>query len=117
MNIKTYGHTVKVTTALKEHIEQQFNKIEKFSHLFGDVSVVLEVQNNSHTAKATVVVPHSNDIHATVSTDDMYNSIDDLSLKIEQQLRKIKSIHADVDRSTLISNDPVDDVDEENWDV
>ena len=113
MNIKIYGHTVQVTPALKEHINNQFNKIDKFKHMFGDINVVLEVQNNSHTAKATVQVPHNKDIHASSTSDDMYNSIDDLSLKIEQQLRKIKSISTDVDRNTLLPNEDPDDSDEE----
>lgn len=102
MNITTYGHTVEVTDALREHIESQFNKLEKFSSYIQSVNVTLEVRAGiDHTAKCTIKVPHHKDIHAESTSNDMYGSIDSLSLKLEQQLRKIKSIkESSVTRNT-----------------
>lgn len=103
MDITIYGHSVEVTEALREHVESQFNKLQKFNSYIQSANVILEVQAGlDHTAKCTIKVPHHKDIHAESTSNDMYNSIDSLSLKMEQQLRKIKGIkETSVTRNTV----------------
>lgn len=119
MSIGVYGHSVPVTNALKEHVNSQFHKIEKFNQFYSDVNVVLEVQNDNHTAKCTIKVPHQKDIHAESTTSDMYKSIDALSLKVEQQLRKIKGIATNINHNKVPSTavvgsiKDVDDLDDD----
>lgn len=93
MNINIVGLHMEVTDALREHVESQFNKLQKFNSYIQKVNVIIAVRGGiDHTAKCTITVPHHKDIHAESTSTDMYNSIDSLSLKLEQQLRKIKSI-------------------------
>ncbi len=93
MDIKIYGQHIEVTDAIREHVESQFNKLHKFSSYIQKVNVMIALRGGiDHTAKCTITVPHHNDIHAESTSTDMYNSIDSLSLKLEQQLRKIKGI-------------------------
>ncbi|WNA15899.1 ribosome-associated translation inhibitor [Xanthomonas phage XaC1] len=94
MEISVYGHKVQVTDAIKEHIDSQFKKLEKFGSFITSINVVLEVRNEEHIAKCTVKVPHQHDIHAESTSTDMYNSIDSVVTKTEQQLRKVKGIIA-----------------------
>lgn len=103
MDITIYGHSVEVTEALREHVESQFNKLQKFNSYIQSANVILEVQAGmDHTAKCTIKVPHHKDIHAESTSSDMYNSIDSLSLKMEQQLRKIKGIkETSITRNTV----------------
>jgi len=112
MNITIYGHSLKVTSALRSHVKEQFNKIDKFENVFLSVHVVFEVIHGLHTAKCTVKVPHSKDLHAECTTDDMYKSIDELSLKIQNQLRKAKELSTEIDHETLVLDDNDENIDE-----
>jgi len=111
MDIKIYGQHVEVTEAIREHVESQFNKLHKFSNYIQNVNVMIAVRGGiDHTAKCTIKVPHHNDIHAESTSTDMYNSIDSLSLKLEQQLRKIKGIkESSVTRNTVDFDTQEDD--------
>lgn len=93
--ILIHGVNVEITAALSEHSQEQLQKItSKYENLIkNDLKVTLEVdRHHNYKQKAKVNVPLKGKvIHLEAETEDMYNSINELSDKLDNQLSKIKS--------------------------
>lgn len=93
--ILIHGVNVEITAALSEHSQEQLQKItSKYENLIkNDLKVTLEVdRHHNYKQKAKVNVPVKGKvIHLEAETEDMYNSINELSDKLNNQLSKIKS--------------------------
>jgi putative sigma-54 modulation protein len=94
MNIQISGQAFEVTPAIKAYIEKKLYKLKEFSDEITDITAVLHVDKKIHQiAKACVALHQKNVIHAQAESKDMYTSIDDLSRKLTQQIKKYKEIH------------------------
>lgn len=85
------GRHIDVTSALKSHVEEQFNK---FGHLFDGkparVHTTIEVERGRH--RSEMVVKWRNEVlTATSKTSDMYTSLSQTAAKIEKQALKLKN--------------------------
>ncbi len=89
MQIDLSGQHVEITQAIKAHVEDKFNKLERHHSPISNVHVVLKVENSLHTAEATLHVNHQ-DIFANDTQNDMYWAIDNLAAKLDRQLVKHK---------------------------
>ncbi len=93
--ILIHGVNVEVTAALSEHSQEQLHKItSKYENLIkNDMKVTLEVdKHHIYKQKAKINVPLKGKVlHLEAETEDMYNSINELSDKLDNQLSKIKS--------------------------
>lgn len=90
MNIEFTGRHIEVTPALKQHIEEQFQKVD---HAFDGKAikshVILEVERGQHLCE--IVVNWRNEAFtASATTDDMYQSVSQAIGKIEKQVLKLK---------------------------
>lgn len=90
MKIEFTGRHIDVTPAIKEHVKNQFAKIE---HLFNGRSpkahVIIEVERGRH--RSEVVLNWRNESFTATSKDsDMYKSLSTTIGKIEKQTRKLK---------------------------
>lgn len=90
MNINITGDGLELTPALQEHVKERLNKIERHRDQITQVDVVLSVTNKRQKAEITMVVPHSSDINAESTTDDLYVSIDEAVDKLSKQYLKMK---------------------------
>lgn len=90
MEFEYTGRHVEVTPALRDHVEEHFQKLE---HIFNDTSarahVIMEVEKNRQIGEVLV---HWRD-HTLTATDtnaDMYQALTRAIAKIEKQALKIK---------------------------
>ncbi len=90
MNINITGDGLELTPALHEHVKERLNKIERHRDQITQVDVVLSVTNKRQKAEITMIVPHSPDINAESTTDDLYISIDEAVDKLSKQYLKMK---------------------------
>lgn len=90
MNINITGDGLELTPALQEHVRERLNKIERHRDQITQVDVVLSVTNKRQHADITMIVPHSPDINAESTTDDLYVSIDEAVDKLSRQYLKMK---------------------------
>ncbi len=90
MNINITGDGLALTDALQAYVNEKFAKLERYRDYITQISVVLSTENKRQKAEATIMIPHSQDINATATTDDLYISIDELADKVERQYLKVK---------------------------
>lgn len=90
MNINITGDGLELTPTLQEHVKERLNKIERHRDQIIQVDVVLSVESKRQKAEITMVIPHSPDINAESTTDDLYISIDEAVDKLGKQYLKMK---------------------------
>lgn len=114
MNFEYTGRHLDVTPALREHVENHFDKI---NHLFdsnGDTNahVIIEVEKGRHRAEI-ILKWREHVLTATSTVSDMYQSLTQSIDKIEKQAlklkNKVKDKHQRVKKVTTVET-PVDDV-------
>lgn len=104
VQINVSGNHLDVTSALKEHAEKQLSKLnKKFDHII-KIDAVLSIDSgNQHKAEANVSLAGSKEyFFADAKSDDMYNSINLLTKKLETQVVKHKEKLKDHGHGDLI---------------
>lgn len=91
MKFEYTGRHVEVTPAMKEHVEEHFDRIK---HLFGKednrAHIIIEVERELH--RSEIIVKWRNQVlTATSIVEDMYQSLSQTIQKIEKQALKIKN--------------------------
>ncbi|MFT5112797.1 MAG: putative sigma-54 modulation protein [Parasphingorhabdus sp.] len=89
MQISVSGQHMDVTDALRSHVEDKMQKINRHFDHVTDTHVVLLVEKNRHNAEATINGKGLN-FHATAEADDMYSAIDAMISKLDRQLLRHK---------------------------
>lgn len=100
LQIQITGRNIKLTDAIRDMVNEKFNKLEKhFSHIT-HIHVTLKVSKvdrskpkgdkrelrKLQTAKALILLPSKHEIVAEESTEDLYSSIDRLVDTLDRQL-------------------------------
>jgi putative sigma-54 modulation protein len=90
MKIEYTGRHIEVTTALKLHVENHFNRIE---HLFNGnntkAHIIIEVEKAGHRSEV-ILKWKDHVLTADSMVDDMYQSLTKTIDKIEKQALKLK---------------------------
>lgn len=89
MQINIQGVGLKVTDALREYVEDKFNKLERKGDVVTSISVTLTVEKLEQIAKADLAIAGGS-IHAEATEESMYAAIDALIDKVDRQLVKHK---------------------------
>ena len=89
MQINLTGHHVEITPAIREYINEKFQRIERHFENVTDIHFILTVEKLEHKAEATLNMPGST-MHAHSVEADMYAAIDSLTDKLDAQVRKHK---------------------------
>lgn len=89
MQINLTGHHVDITDALRDYVQDKFERLERHFDQVIDIHVVLTVEKNHNKAEANLQVS-GNQIHADAVHEDMYAAIDALIDKTDRQLIKHK---------------------------
>ncbi len=91
MKFEYTGRHIEVTSALRSHVQEHFDRI---SHLFegsdGKAHVVIEVERGNHRSEITVNW-RNEVLNAASSVSDMYHSLSQTISKIEKQALKLKN--------------------------
>jgi putative sigma-54 modulation protein len=89
MQISLTGHHVDITEAMRNHVENKFERVGRHFDQVIDVHVILSVEKLRQKAEATIHVNGGNVFAETVH-EDMYAAIDGLIDKLDRQVLKYK---------------------------
>lgn len=87
MQITISGHHIELTDAIRHHVEEKLELLNKFNTHITKIEVILSLEGARHIAKATVHMPPKKELHAEALSDDLYASIDLLEKKLEKQIK------------------------------
>ncbi len=92
MQIEISGHNVEITEALRTYVTEKMQRIERHFENLTSAHFVLKLEKLVHSAEGTIHVGgRTNAIHAEAEAEDMYAAIDELSDKLDRQVRRHKS--------------------------
>lgn len=89
MNITVNGRNVEVTPALKQYAEEKIGKFDRYLTKITEAVVTLSVQKHMHKAEVQIKA-NGNHIQAESITEELYASIDDVTAKLDRQIKKLK---------------------------
>jgi putative sigma-54 modulation protein len=89
--IKVTGRHVSITPPIKDYAVKKIEGLHLDYPKIIEALVILNVEKYRQSAEIVLVCCNHISIEATVETDDMYASIDQVIAKIAQQMRKYKT--------------------------
>lgn len=92
MDIQVRGDHIEVTDALQSYVEKKIRRLEKFFDAppEREVSVTMAVERGMHRVEVMLQI-HGVLFRGEEKSDDMYASIDLVTDKLEQQLKRYKN--------------------------
>lgn len=92
MEIIIHGDKLKVTTSMKEYIEEKLGKLDKYLEKSGEVRANVIVKVSNFTQRVEITIPLKSVILRTEdSQQDFYAAVDKAIDKLERQIRKNKT--------------------------
>jgi putative sigma-54 modulation protein len=92
--MKITGRHLVVTPALRQHIENRFERLARYEVKLSHLEVILGVSKLRHSAEV-VCTMQGRRIQAKASTQEMYATIDQLVDRLSVQIRKHKERQSD----------------------
>lgn len=89
MHMTISGHHVEVTQALKDYVSTKLGKVERHFDQITSTQVILSVDKLVQKAEATIRAAGA-EIFAIAEGTDMYAAIDELTDKLDRQIKKHK---------------------------
>jgi putative sigma-54 modulation protein len=89
MQIQMTGQNTEITPAIRSYVEKKVKRINAMADRITHIHFTFHVEKVNQIAEANLNVPGLQ-IHATATSEDMYESIDKLVDKISRQLSKHK---------------------------
>jgi putative sigma-54 modulation protein len=89
--IQVTGRHVSVTEAMKEYCRRRLACLHLDYPKIIEVQIILDVQKYRHTAEVILHCSNHITLEASVESDDMYASVDEVVDKIARQMRKYKT--------------------------
>ena len=89
MNILVNGRHLEITPALKSYAEEKIKKFERYSSDITEATVTLSVEKYRHKAEV-LLKTNGMLIQAESVTGEIYSAIDEVSEKLDRQLKKYK---------------------------
>ena len=89
MQVNISGHHVEVTPPLREYVEQKLKRLEGHFDKITNVQVIMSVEKLKQKIEATLRIP-GGEVVANAEHSDMYAAIDDLTDKLDRQIKKHK---------------------------
>ena len=87
MQINISGHHLEITDALRDYVEEKFDRLERHFDRIIAVQVILQVEKLKQKAEAALHVA-GREVVANAEHGDMYAAIDLVTKKVQAQLRK-----------------------------
>lgn len=92
MQLTVSGHHIDITDALRQHVSDKFQKLQRHIDHITNIEVTLTVEKEIHKAEANLHISGAN-IFASSESNDMYSGIDNLAEKLDRQIIKHKEKH------------------------
>ena len=92
MQITVSGHHIDITEALRSHVLEKFEKLQRHIDHITNIEVTLNVEKQVHKAEGQLHIAGA-DLFASSESDDMYAAIDSLAEKLDRQIIKHKEKH------------------------
>lgn len=92
MQLTVSGHHIEITDALRDHVSEKFQKLQRHIERITTIDVTLVVEKATHKAEANLHVSGA-DLFASAESEDMYTAIDALADKLDRQISKHKGKH------------------------
>jgi putative sigma-54 modulation protein len=92
--MKITGRHLVVTPALRQHIENRFERLARYEVKLSHLEVILGVSKLQHSAEVVCTL-QGRRVQAKASTGEMYATIDQLVDRLGVQIRKFKERQAD----------------------
>jgi len=89
MNIEITSRHYDASPKVREYVNDEMRKLEKFDHLISSCKVILEKSKEGETVEITIHVS-GKDLVCSESSDDIIKSIDLAVDNMERQLKKFK---------------------------
>jgi len=89
MQITITARHFDLTKAIRDHIEEATEKLEKYFDHIININYILSLDNSSNNVELILHIPRSN-LKSNSSSNDMYLAIDDAVDKMEKQVKKLK---------------------------
>ena len=89
MNILVNGRNLEITPALKSYAEEKIRTFERYSSDITEAIVTLSVEKYRHKAEVQLKA-NSTLIQAECVTGEIYSAIDEVSEKLDRQVKKYK---------------------------
>lgn len=91
------GRNIDLTEAIKDHIEEKFEKLQNHFDFLQEADVFLSVEKNpsikdNHCAEVSLHI-HGTVLRVSVAKPDLYAAIDELVRKADRSMRKYKTKH------------------------
>lgn len=104
MKVNITGKNIDITSAIRNHIEGKFKKLEKWQVEFiGCQATINEEPNKQKKIEAVISVPKGQLI-ASATHEDLYIAVNEVEQKLERQLNKLR--HKPDARRASHSNKP-----------
>src|SRR5919106_759798 len=87
--MKITGRHMEVTPALKRYIRSRFERLERYDVSLDRLEIVLSVTKFQHTAEVVCSIKGKR-FQAKTSTREMYATVDQLSDRLDRQIKKYK---------------------------
>lgn len=97
MQLKLTGHHVDITQALRDYVNDKWDRIERHVENATNAHVILTVEKNEQKAEANLHVA-GNDFHADAVNTDLYTAIDMMIDKLDRQIKKHREKQIDKHR-------------------
>lgn len=89
MQVNISGHQLEVTEPLRAYISEKLKRIEGHFDKITNVQVIMSVEKLKQKIEATLRIP-GGEVVANAEHSDMYAAIDDLTDKLDRQIKKHK---------------------------
>lgn len=100
MQVNITGLHLEITEALRDYVEEKFDRLERHFDRIIAVQVILQVEKLKQKAEATLHVA-GREVVAIAEHADMYAAIDLLADKLDRQLIKHKEKQLDHNQGAL----------------
>lgn len=92
MEINIHGDKIKITSAMKDYIEEKLGRLEKYLENSENVRANVIAKVNGHQQTMEITIPLKSFILRSEETqDDFYAAVDKTIDKLERQIRKNKT--------------------------
>jgi putative sigma-54 modulation protein len=89
MNIVVSGRNVEVTDALRKYAEDKISKFDRYLSNITEAVVTLSIQRNIHKAEV-LIKANGKMMQAEGTTGELYSAIDEVTTKLDRQVKKHK---------------------------
>ena len=89
MQMTISGHHVEVTQALKDYVTEKLDRVERHFDQITSLHVILSIDKLVQKAEATLRAAGT-EIFANAESSDMYAAIDELTDKLDRQIKRHK---------------------------